>query len=90
MYCLYNNKTLEKYINPIKAELTNYDYGAHHDGKHHAIDKKLIENSKIITRPCQIYFVGNEGGTNDEEIKKCDIAKIIKHVNIHLVTIGKK
>jgi len=40
MYCLYNNKTLEKYSNPIKAELTNYDYGAHHDGKYHAIDKK--------------------------------------------------
>ena len=72
MYCLYNNKTLEKYSNPIKAELTNYDYGAHHDGKYHAIDKKLIENSKIITRPCQIYFVGNDGGTNDEELKKCD------------------
>ena len=73
IYCLYNNiKTFEKYTNQNDAELANYDYGASHDGKHDAIDKKLIENSKIITRPCQIYFVGNDGGTNDEEIKKCD------------------
>ena len=73
IYCLYNNiKTFEKYTNQNDAELANYDYGASHDGNYESTDKTLIENSEIITRPCQIYFVGNDGGTNDEEINKCD------------------